>query len=196
MAFSTSAGVEQTAKLPVGMLWRCKNSLAKPLLVSSMAAARVGPKTRRPRSCRASTMPSESGSSGPTMVSPGCSASAWRTIAATSFRSTGTQRAICAIPPLPGAQTISVTRVLRFTAHASACSRPPAPKINTFMIASLLFLVVQDPERLSEQTGSGKSNAGEDDDGQWTYNSAMLKRIYIDNFRCFVNFEYKPERKQ
>jgi predicted ATPase len=23
----------------------------------------------------------------------------------------------------------------------------------------------------------------------------MLKRIYIDNFRCFVNFEYKPERK-
>jgi predicted ATPase len=29
-----------------------------------------------------------------------------------------------------------------------------------------------------------------------TYNSAMLKRLYIDNFRCFVNFEYKPERKQ
>jgi len=24
----------------------------------------------------------------------------------------------------------------------------------------------------------------------------MLKRIYIDNFRCFVNFEYKPGRKQ
>jgi len=24
----------------------------------------------------------------------------------------------------------------------------------------------------------------------------MLKRIYIDNFRCFVNFEYKPESKQ
>lgn len=32
--------------------------------------------------------------------------------------------------------------------------------------------------------------------GYWTYNSAMLTRIYIDNFRCFVNFEYKPERKQ
>lgn len=25
---------------------------------------------------------------------------------------------------------------------------------------------------------------------------AMLKRLYIDNFRCFVNFEFKPERKQ
>jgi predicted ATPase len=24
----------------------------------------------------------------------------------------------------------------------------------------------------------------------------MLKRLYIDNFRCFVNFEYKPERRQ
>ena len=24
----------------------------------------------------------------------------------------------------------------------------------------------------------------------------MLTRIYIDNFRCFVNFEYKPEKKQ
>ncbi|MFP5209159.1 MAG: AAA family ATPase [Acidobacteriota bacterium] len=24
----------------------------------------------------------------------------------------------------------------------------------------------------------------------------MLNRLYIDNFRCFVNFEYRPERKQ
>jgi predicted ATPase len=24
----------------------------------------------------------------------------------------------------------------------------------------------------------------------------MLSRLYIDNFRCFVNFEYKPEQKQ
>ncbi len=24
----------------------------------------------------------------------------------------------------------------------------------------------------------------------------MLSRLYLDNFRCFVNFEYKPERKQ
>ena len=24
----------------------------------------------------------------------------------------------------------------------------------------------------------------------------MLTRIYIDNFRSFVNFEYRPERKQ
>jgi len=36
----------------------------------------------------------------------------------------------------------------------------------------------------------------EAEDGEWKYNPAMLKRLYIDNFRCFVNFEYKPERKQ
>jgi len=29
-----------------------------------------------------------------------------------------------------------------------------------------------------------------------TYNPAMLKRLYIDNFRCFVNFEFRPERRQ
>src|SRR5260370_28413327 len=25
---------------------------------------------------------------------------------------------------------------------------------------------------------------------------SMLTRIYIDNFRCFVNFEYKPAQRQ
>jgi len=40
------------------------------------------------------------------------------------------------------------------------------------------------------------SQTGDANKGQSTYNPAMLKRIYIDNFRCFVNFEYKPERKQ
>jgi predicted ATPase len=41
-----------------------------------------------------------------------------------------------------------------------------------------------------------ESQTGRNGKGQSTYNSAMLKRLYIDNFRCFVNFEYKPERKQ
>lgn len=41
---------------------------------------------------------------------------------------------------------------------------------------------------VGSQTGPGK--------GESTYNPAMLKRLYIDNFRCFVNFEYVPERKQ
>ena len=73
----------------------------------------VGPKTRSRAALKASTMPSERGSSGPTMVRPGCSASARRTMAVQSLRSTGTQRAIWAMPPLPGAQTTSETRWLR-----------------------------------------------------------------------------------
>ncbi len=43
------------------------------------------------------------------------------------------QRAIWAMPPLPGAHTTSVIRWLRFTAQASACSRPPEPRIKTFI---------------------------------------------------------------
>lgn len=41
--------------------------------------------------------------------------------------------------------------------------------------------------------GEVKRRFGE---GERKYNPAMLKRLYIDNFRCFVNFEYKPGRKQ
>jgi len=88
------------------------------------------------------------------------SATASLTMAPTSCRSTGTQRAICSMPPLPGAHTTSETRSLRFTAQASACSRPPDPKINTFMVVSLLLPMLPEPERLSEQSGGGKSNRG------------------------------------
>src|ERR1035438_529804 len=143
------------------MLCRCRNRLAKPLLLSSMAAARVGPKTRKPRRCMASTMPRERGSSGPTIVRSGCSMSATWTMASRSLRSTGTQRAIWAMPPLPGAHTISVTRLLRLTAQANACSRPPEPRIKTFIGAFLLFLVAPDAERLSEQTEVRKSTRAE-----------------------------------
>ena len=124
------------------------NCLANALLDSSRAASRVGPKMRYPRSRNASTTPSDSGSSGPTIVRLGCSTSARRTMAATSFRSTGTQRATCAMPPFPGAHTTSVTRWLRFTAHASACSRPPEPRIKTFICVPRAASVPPKLERL------------------------------------------------
>src|SRR5579863_2226380 len=109
------------------------NCLAKALLDSRRAADCVGPNARRPLALSASTMPSESGSSGPTTVKAGDSASTTRTMSSTLFMSTGMQRATCAIPPLPGAQTTSVTRGLRASAEARACSRPPEPRIRTFM---------------------------------------------------------------
>src|SRR5271157_398605 len=108
-------------------------------------------------------MPSESGSSGPTMVSPGCSASATRTIASRFFRSTGTQRAISAMPPLPGAHTTSLTRSLRFTAQASACSRPPEPNIKTFMARSCSFLSSQNLKGYLSKPGWGSQTGAEPD---------------------------------
>ena len=92
------------------MLCRCMNRFAKPLLVSSIAAACVGPNTFIPRRRSSSTSPSESGSSGPTTVKSGPSAATTRSRSFRSFRFTATQRAIPAIPPLPGAHTTSVTR--------------------------------------------------------------------------------------
>jgi len=46
-----------------------------------------------------------------------------------------------------------------------------------------------------DKEGAG-SQTGERMDNDRRIIHAMLKRLYIDNFRCFVNFEWKPERKQ
>ncbi len=67
--------------------------LAKALEVSSMAASLVGPKTRRLRSWSSSTMPSESGTSGPMTVRAGFSCSTTARSAARLATSTGMQRA-------------------------------------------------------------------------------------------------------
>src|SRR6185312_2515089 len=77
------------------------------------------------------------------------------------------QRAIRAMPPLPGAQTTSVTRGLRWTAHASACSRPPEPRIRTFIRNTFPPGSTGgrpensgEPERLSSATRAGKVKRG------------------------------------
>src|SRR5713101_4130587 len=49
------------------------------------------------------------------------------------LRSALTQVASSLIPPLPGAQMTSETRGDWRTFHASACSRPPLPRIRTFI---------------------------------------------------------------
>src|SRR5208283_852705 len=119
-------------------------SLAKDLLVSSRAAACVGPKTRRPRRSSSSTRPRESGSSGPTTVRAGRSASTTRTMAARSPGLTGAPRTGrspfwtrgCAMPAFPGAQTISVTRADLLNAQTIVCSRPPPPITRTLIAKS------------------------------------------------------------
>ena len=80
-----------------------------------------------------STMPRESGSSGPTTVRAGCSMATTSSIAWRLPASTGMQRASWAMPPLPGAQRTSVTCGDLRSAQTSACSRPPPPITRTFI---------------------------------------------------------------
>src|SRR5689334_25415904 len=69
------------------------------------------------------------------MVRPTCSRSASATRPDTSSAATSTlrTRGSVAVPPLPGATSTSDTFGDCAHFHASACSRPPEPTINTFM---------------------------------------------------------------
>lgn len=58
------------------------------------------------------------------------------TIPGMSVAFTSTHVASWLIPPLPGAQYNSVTLGLFFKAQQMACSRPPEPTTNTFMLIS------------------------------------------------------------
>src|SRR5256884_3825361 len=125
----------KVAELAVGMRWRRRNSLAKALEPSSRAAALLGPKHLSPRAANASTAPATSGASGPMMVRSTCSEAASCTSPATSSAATFTLRTLAsaAVPALPGATSTLVTRGEAAHFQASACSRPPAPTMRTFM---------------------------------------------------------------
>src|SRR5271165_2658642 len=114
------------------MPWRSMNALAKSLELSSRAAARVGPKILKPAARNASTMPAASGPSGPTTVSPTCSARAKSTSSATVPSATLVSSGSTAVPALPGATKTFATRGERAIRHAMACSRPPPPTTSTF----------------------------------------------------------------
>src|SRR5215831_2109079 len=130
----------KVAERAVGMAWRRRNSLAKALEPSSLAAARRGPKQLRPASAKASTIPATSGASGPTMVRPTRSARAsWRRAAMSSAATrTLRTRGSPAVPAFPGATSTSVTRAAAAHFQASACSRPPPPTIRIFIGQSLV----------------------------------------------------------
>ena len=78
------------------------NSLAKLLLDSNCAAARVGPKTGQPRLWNSSTTPSVSGSSGPTTVTSGLSRLASSTSESRLLRSTANTFGVGCNTAIPG----------------------------------------------------------------------------------------------
>src|SRR3569623_1200907 len=136
MAASTSVKFWYCA---VGMRWRARKSFAKALEPSSWAAARVGPKQRRPAARKESTTPFTNGISGPTMVrSTSCArAKAVNFSTASTARATFSTLGSRAVPALPGATYTLSTRGDCAVFQARACSRPPLPMINTFMTASI-----------------------------------------------------------
>ena len=120
----------------VGMSCRSMKALAKSLELSSCAASRVGPKMRSPAARNASTIPAASGASGPTTVRPTDSRFAKAISVAMSSIGTLTRSGSRAVPALPGATKTFPTRGDCATFQASACSRPPAPTIRTFIARS------------------------------------------------------------
>ena len=121
-------------------------ALAKDLLASISAARRVAPKIRRPAFSKTSTMPSDSGPSGPTTVRPIFSRRAKSSSRGMSEAAMGTHSAASAIPALPGAQNTFFTFGLWAIFHTRACSLPPPPITSTFMPSSRGF------SRLSQHT--------------------------------------------
>src|SRR5690349_17539051 len=113
------------------------NAFAKSLELSSRAASRTGPKMRKPAARNASTMPSASSASGPTIVSPIDSRCANATSVGIVSSGTLTRSGSDAVPALPGATNTFATRGDCATFHASACSRPPPPTTSTFIGRSM-----------------------------------------------------------
>src|SRR5690606_21425953 len=120
------------------MLWRARKSLVKAFEPSSWAAAAVGPKMSRPRARNRSTTPFTSGASGPTMVScTFCAAKSASCSMASTSMATFSHLASVAVPALPGATKTFSTRLSCATFQARACSRPPLPITNTFIVTIL-----------------------------------------------------------
>src|SRR5512134_3382821 len=115
------------------MRWRRMKDFAKSFELSSCAAARVGPKMRKPCSRKVSTMPLASAASGPTTVRLIPSALAQSASASLPSNATLTRCWSRAVPPLPGATQTFCTRGDCASLHASACSRPPEPTTRTFI---------------------------------------------------------------
>ena len=106
---------------------------------SKIAAFLRGPNTRSPSASNASTTPPTSGSSIPITVRSIFFSFANATNLSNSIAPIGTHSAISPIPALPGAQYIFSTFGLCATFHAIACSLPPLPTINTFIVPPVLL---------------------------------------------------------
>src|SRR3990172_1265317 len=115
------------------MRWRKRKFFANAFELWSGAAARVGPKTRRPRARKRSTTPAASGASGPTTVSWTFSRATKSASSPWSVMGTFSTPGSRAVPPFPGATNTFWPRGLGASFQAIACSRPPPPMTRSFI---------------------------------------------------------------
>ena len=121
------------------MLYFFIRSLENAFDPSRIAAFFFGPNVRIPASSRTSTRPPTSGSSIPTIQRSIAFSFAKSLNLSNSIAPIGTHCAYSAIPAFPGAQKILSALGLFATLAAIACSLPPLPTINTFIVFASLF---------------------------------------------------------
>ena len=107
---------------------------------ASIAAAFDGPKTRKPAARRSSATPAASGASGPITARSMAFSSQKAMTSGPDRMSRSTSRATLSMPALPGATNSRSHLGFCRIAQASACSRPPPPRIRMFMAKPLLAL--------------------------------------------------------
>ena len=129
-ALFKSVKVEYSA---VGILYFFMRFLEKTLLPSSSAAAWQGPNIFKPFSSNKSTIPSDNGCSGPTIVSSIEFLTAKSISESKSDTEISTHCASLVIPAFPGAQYTFCTSGLCLIFQQSACSLPPLPITKTFI---------------------------------------------------------------
>ena len=118
----------------VGILYFFIRSLENALEPSRIAAFFLGPNTLKPSASNTSTTPPTSGSSIPITVRSILFSLANATSFSNSIALISTHSASSAIPALPGAQYILSTLGLLLNFQHIACSLPPLPTTNTFIL--------------------------------------------------------------
>ena len=117
----------------VGAPQAAQISLVKAFEASSRAAARPGPNVDTPPALSTSATPSASGASGPIITNSTSFSRQKASTLSPSRMSSATQVASSAIPAFPGAHQSRSHRGFCAKAQASACSRPPPPRMRMFM---------------------------------------------------------------
>ena len=122
-----SSLLSKTSYFAVGILYFFISFLENTLLPSMIAAFFLGPKVLNPLACKASTIPSTSGSSGATTTISTFSFCARATTPSISVALTSKHFAYFDIPPFPGVQYSLPTFFDWASFIIIACSRPPPP---------------------------------------------------------------------